>query len=401
MEFSKRSQLMNNSPIRRLNKYADQARHKGVKVIPLNIGQPDIPTPQMFYEAISDYEVSVLEYADSRGMQKTLETTQLYLHNYGLDFDIDELVITAGASEGLLFTLMALINPGDQVLTIDPFYPNYDTFVKMVGGQLLSVHTSIDEGFMLPEVSVFDDVVTPRTKALLISSPANPTGRVYTKSEIETLIEVAKKHNLFIIADEVYREFNYTDRPFVSFGDYPEIDQQVVLVDSISKKYSACGARIGSLASKNKEFMQVIMKFCHSRLSVSTLDQVGAGAMDLVDDEYVYENRRIYKQRREVLNRRLKALKGARAIEPEGAFYNIVQLPVDDAEKFIIWMINHIQINGYTVLATPAEGFYTQPGYGKNEIRLSYCVGETLLNRAMDILELALEQYPNRVEWSE
>lgn len=366
-------------------------------MIPLNIGQPDIETPKEFYEAISDYEVSVLEYANSRGIQKTLETMQLYLHNYGLDFAIEELIITSGASEGLMFTMMALLDEGDEVLTIEPYYPNYDSFVKMVGGRLVTVHSDIADGFQMPSLEAFRSQLTPKTRAILISSPGNPTGRVYRKEEIERLVQLALEEDLFIIADEVYREFNYTDRPFYSFGDYPEIQDRVILIDSISKKYSACGARIGSIASKNQAFIAHVLKLCQARLSVSTLDQIGAGAMDLVDDQFVYDNREIYQRRRNVLNRRLKTMEGMVTNEAEGAFYTIVSLPVDDAERFIIWMMENITVDGYTVLATPAESFYTDSQYGKQQIRLSYCVEEGMIERAMDILEAALAAYPHKV----
>ena len=393
MKFSNRIQRLNSSPIRRLSGYVADAKARGLEVIPLNIGQPDIPTPREFYAAISDYDVSVLEYADSRGLTKTLETMQLYLHNYGLDFDLDEIVITNGASEGLLFTMMALLDDGDEVLSLEPFYPNYSTFIKMVGANMVNLPTSIDDGFRMPSLEAFEERITDRTRAILISSPSNPTGRVYTKEEIDTVVALAEKHDLFIIADEVYREFNYTDRDFHSFGDYEEIQDRVILLDSISKKYSACGARIGSITSKNADFIAHVMKLCQGRLSVSTLDQIGAGAMDLVDDEYVYENRRTYKKRRDVLDARLKAIEGVRASEPEGAFYTMVQLPVDDAEKFIIFMLENIEIDGYTVNSTPAESFYSAEETGKNEIRLSYCVDEDMIHRAMDILEAALKAY--------
>lgn len=397
MKFSKRIEAISASPIRRLSGYADAARQRGLKVIGLNIGQPDIATPQVFYDAISHYDVSVLEYAHSRGIQKTLETTQLYLHNYGLDFDLEEIVITNGASEALTFTMMALLDDGDEVLTIEPFYTNYDSFVKMVGGELVGLRTTIETGFAMPSKEAFESKIGDKTRAILLSSPGNPTGRVYTKEEVETVVAVAKEHDLFIIADEVYREFNYTDRDFYSFGDYPEIADRVILIDSISKKYSACGARIGSIASKNTDFMNHILKLAQARLSVSTLDQIGAGAMDLVDDEYVYENRRIYKRRRDVLQDRLKNFQGVSALEPEGAFYTVIALPVEDAEDFIIWMVENIEIDGYTVLATPAASFYTEPGVGNNEIRLSYCVDEDMIHRAMDILEEALEKYPRKL----
>lgn len=393
MKFSNRVLGIKNSPIRKLVPYADKAKEKGIKVIHLNIGQPDIQTPHDFLDAVRHYNVSVLEYADSRGMKRTLETMQLYLHNYGLEFNLDEILITNGASEGLIFTMMALLDYGDEVLCIEPYYPNYATFVEMAGGKIVSMPSFIENGFKLPSKEEFEKKLSNKTKAILISSPSNPTGRVYTKEEMDTIVELAKEHELFIIADEVYREFNYIDRKFISFGDYEEIQDRVILLDSISKKYSACGARIGSIASKNNDFIQHILKFCQARLSVSTLDQIGAGAMDIVDDEYVYENRRIYKKRRDVLHNRLINIEGIETSIPEGAFYNIVRLPIEDAEHFIIWTLKNVQIDGYTVLTTPAESFYTTPGYGKNEIRISYCVNEEMIEKAMDVLELALKEY--------
>ena len=398
MKFSHRIQGMEQSPIRRLVPYATAAKKKGLNVIHLNIGQPDIPTPYNFLEAVNEYSVSVLEYAPSQGIQRTLETVQLYLHNYGLDYDLDEIIITNGASEGLVFSILTVCDRGDEVLTFEPFYPNYLAFSQMGDVEIKSITTHLENNFALPSAEELRKHIGPKTKAILISSPGNPTGRVYTKEEIDGIVAVAKEFNLFILADEVYREFNFTDREFISFASYPEIQENVILIDSISKKYSACGARIGSLASKNKEFMGHVLKLAQARLSVSTLDQIGAGAMDIVDDEYVYENRRIYKTRRNILHRQLDKIPNIEYSLPEGAFYTIIKLPVLDAQDFIIWTIENIQINNDTILLTPAESFYTTPGLGKNECRLSYCVNDQMLIKAMEILKLALEKYPGTLK---
>lgn len=397
MKFSDRIELMEQSPIRKLIPFADKAKEKGLNVIHLNIGQPDIATPKEFLEAVNEFHLSVLEYAPSRGIKKTLETIQLYLHNYGLDFDLDEIVITNGASEGLIFSIMAICNPGDEVLTVEPFYPNYKSFATMSSAKLVGIKTGIENNFALPDLEGFEKYITPKTKAILLSNPANPTGRVYSKKEVDTVIELAKKHNLYILADEVYREFNFTDRPFISFADYKDAADRVILLDSISKKYSACGARIGSIASKNREFMGHMMKLCQARLSVSTLDQLGAAAMDIVDDEYVYENRRIYKHRRNILHECLEKIPSIKYSIPEGAFYTILKLPVDNAEKFIVWTLENISIDNTTILLTPADAFYTEPTDGINECRISYCVSDEKIIKALDILALALDKYPGTI----
>lgn len=394
MKYSKHITNMVASPIRKLIPYAEAVEAKGTEVIHLNIGQPDIRTPHNFLDAVRAVDISVLEYANSRGIQKTLETTQLYLHNYGIDFDLDELVITNGASEALSFLFSALCDPGDAILLIEPFYANYKSIAQVQSIEIVPVTTTADNHFRIPSLDAFEAVHDDRIRAVLLSSPSNPTGRVYTREELQTIVDYCKKHDLFLIADEVYREFNFTDRPFVSFSSFAGFDQNLILVDSISKKYSACGARIGSIASKNKELMGHVMKLCQTRLSVSTLDQIGAGAMDLVDDAYVEENRTTYKKRRDVLQERLEKLPGVIAPVPEGAFYNILKLPVADAEDFVIWTLQNVEVDGYTVLLTPAESFYETPGLGKNEIRISYCVNEEKINHAMDVLELALKTYP-------
>lgn len=396
MKFSKRINKMIQSPIRKLYPYSDKVEKEGVKVIKLNIGQPDIETPKEFLKAVNNLSINVLEYAPSQGLRKTLETTQLYLYNYGLDFNLDEIIITSGASEGLLFSIMTVCDPSDEVLTIEPYYPNYSSFCKMSGVNLVGVMSRVEDKFRLPNIEDFESKITSKTRAILISNPANPTGRVYTKEEIETIVELSKKYDLFILADEVYREFNFTDREFISFADYEEIKDRVVLIDSISKKYSACGARIGSVASKNKEFMAHLLKLAQSRLSVSTLDQIGAGAMDIVDDEFVFNNRKIYKKRRDILENALSKIPNLEYATPEGAFYTIVKLPVEDAEEFIIWTLENIRIENTTVLLTPAQSFYATKGVGKNEARLSYCVSDKEVELAGRILTKAIKEYNNK-----
>lgn len=401
MKFSQRSDTLQESPIRKFADAMARVEAKGVEVIPMNIGQPDIPTPPDFLEAVRHYDVDVLAYQNSRGMQRTLETVQLYLHNYGLDFALDEICITNGASEGLSFAISLVCDPGDTLLTMEPFYTNYNSIAAVQAVNIWPITTRAEDGFSVPSLAQWEASIAAsgkrdRMKALILSSPANPTGRVYTEEEMHILIELAKKYNLWIIADEVYREFNYTSRPFHSFAEYEDIRDRVILVDSISKKYSACGARIGSLASKNKEFNAKALKMCQVRLCVSTLDQIGAGAMDIVDDAYVERNRRTYRRRRDALRERLEHMEGIVAPEPEGAFYVIAKLPVEDAEDFVRWTLENVRVNGKTLLMTPAASFYATPGLGRDEVRLSYCVRTELLLEAMDILEVALKRYPGR-----
>lgn len=398
MKFSNRINNMKQSPIRKLYPYANKIEEKGINVIRLNIGQPDIPTPKEFIDAINHYTVNILEYAPSQGIKKALETTQLYLHNYGLDFNLNEILITSGASEGIIFTIMTICDPDDEIITISPYYSNYNSFCNMSNVNLVSVDTKIEDNFRIPKIEEFEKVINKKTKAILISSPGNPTGRVYEKEEIDIIVNLAKKHNLFIIADEVYREFNFTDRKFISFAEYKEIENHVILIDSISKKYSACGARIGSVSSKNNEFMSQILKLAQARLSVSTLDQVGAGAMDIVDDEFVYKNRRIYKERRNVLAKALSKIPHIKYSNPEGAFYTLVKFPVEDAEDFILWTLNNIVVENSTVLLTPAESFYSKEGMGKNEARISYCVSKDKIELAGKILEEAVKKYPKIIK---
>lgn len=401
MKFSQRSETLKASPIRKFSDAVTRVEASGIEVIPMNIGQPDIPTPPDFLEAVRHYDVDVLAYQNSRGMKRTLETMQLYLHNYGLEFALDEICITNGASEGLNFALSLTCDAGDAILAMEPFYTNYNSIAQVQGVGIVAATTYAEDGFRVPSLAEWDRVISAsgkanRLKALILSSPANPTGRVYTDEEMRILVDLVQKYDLWLIADEVYREFNYTPRPFHSFAEYEEIKDRVILVDSISKKYSACGARIGSLASKNRDFNEKALRLCQTRLCVSTLDQIGAGAMDIVDDAYVEDNRRTYRHRRDALQKRLEQMDGIIAPVPEGAFYLIIKLPVDNAEDFVRWTLGNVCVNGKTVLMTPAESFYATPGLGKDEVRLSYCVKTERLLEAMDILEIALKDYPGR-----
>ncbi len=399
MKFSERSETLQASPIRKFADTVSAVEAEGVKVIPLNIGQPDIETPADFLEAVRSYDVDVLAYQNSRGMTHTLQTTQLYLHNYGLDFDLNELCITNGASEALSFSVTLTCNPGDYILAMEPYYTSYNSIAQAQGVRILPMTTRAEDGFRVPpqeqwEAMIEQSGVKDRIRAFIISSPANPTGRVYTKEEMDTIVAIVKKYDLWLIADEVYREFNYTDRPFHSFAEEDSIADRVILVDSISKKYSACGARIGSIATHNPTFNERVLRMCQMRLCVSTLDQIGAAAMDNVDDAYVERNRRIYKERRDALRERLNRMEGIIAPEPEGAFYIVVKIPVDNAEDFVNWTLQNVRVNNKTVLMTPAESFYGTPGLGRDELRLSYCVSTDVLMEAMDIFEEALKRYP-------
>ena len=398
MKLSNRILSMDQSPIRRLIPYAERAESKGKKVIYLNIGQPDIKTPKEFIDAINSYEISVLEYAPSRGLKETINTIQSHLKGYSLEYELDEILVTNGASEAIIFALLAICDKDDEVLTIEPFYSNYSSFVKLADARLKGIMTRVENKFILPPLEEMEKYVTGKTRAIILSNPANPTGRVYTKDEIESIIDLAKKHDLFILADEVYREFNFTKRPFISFGDYKEVNDRVVLLDSISKKYSACGARIGALASKNKEFIENVLKLCQARLAVSTLDQFGASAMSQVDKSYLVDNAKIYRHRRDILDSVLNDIPGLKYATPEGAFYTIVDLPVENAQDFIIWTLENIEIDNTTILLTPADSFYTNPKDGINKCRLSYCVNEEKISLAGKILAKALKEYPGTIK---
>lgn len=398
VKFSDRVKAMNESPIRKLVPIANAAKAKGKKVYHLNIGQPDIVTPPSFLKSIRDFSQDVIAYSASPGDPKLIEAIAKYYETYDMHFDKDEILITNGGSEALMFAMMALCDPGDEVLVPEPFYANYNAFSRCINVKVVPITTKAEEGFHLPPESEIEKKISPKTRAIVLSNPGNPTGVIYTRDEMDMLSRIVRKHDMSIIADEVYREFVYDGLKYTSFGNLPEIADRVVIVDSVSKRYSACGARIGSLACKNKEFSKQVMKLCQGRLCVPTLEQYGATALYDTPVSYLKEVNEEYQKRRNTLYDALKKMPGVICEEPKGAFYVVIKMPVDDAEKFAIWMLEHFDMNGETTMVAPAEGFYATPGLGRNEARLAYVLKNEDLARAMEILKAGLEAYPGRVE---
>lgn len=398
VRFSDRIRSMNESPIRKLVPIAAAAKAKGKKVYHLNIGQPDIVTPPSFLQSIRDFSQDVIAYATSPGDPKLIEAIIDYYKGYDMHFEPDEVLITNGGSEALMFAMMALCDPGDEVLVPEPFYANYNAFSRCINVNVVPITTKAEEGFHLPSEADIESRITPKTKAIVLSNPGNPTGVIYSREEMDMLSRIVRKHDMSIVADEVYREFVYDGLKYTSFGNLPEIADRVIIVDSVSKRYSACGARIGSLASKNKDFSKQVLKLCQGRLCVPTLEQVGATALYGTPTSYLDEVNEEYQKRRNTLYKALQDMPGVICEEPKGAFYVVIKMPVDDAEKFAVWMLEHFDVDGETTMVAPAEGFYATPGLGRNEARLAYVLKNEDLAKAMEILKAGLEAYPGRVE---
>ena len=396
MEFSQRILNMQASPIRRLIPYAEEAKRKGRKVYHLNIGQPDIVTPPPFFEALRDFRSSVLAYAPSEGIPELIDAIRGYYRKYDVELERRHILVTDGASEAIVFAFTAMCDPGDEILIPEPFYANYNPFAESVSARIVPITTRAEEGFHLPPAQAIEAKITPRTKAIVLCHPGNPTGTIYTREEMEMVAELAAKHDFFIVADEVYREFVYDGVPYRSFASFEEIGDRVVIMDSISKRYSACGARVGCLISRNAEFVHQVLKLCQGRTSAPTMDQIGAVALYGTPQGYLDDVRTEYQRRRDTMYHALKSMPGVVCEEPKGAFYAVVKLPVDDAERFIIWMLREFDVNGETVMAAPAEGFYATPGLGKDEVRLAYVLKNEDLIRAMDVLRQGLLAYPGR-----
>ena len=398
MEISQRALNMPSSPIRKLAKYADDAKRNGVHVYHLNIGQPDIKTPQCALDALKNVDREILEYSPSDGYL-TLRTKMVkYYAEYGIYLSPDEIIITTGGSEAVLFAFLACLSPGDEVIVTDPFYANYMAFAISVGAVIKSVKTRIQDGFRLPGVEAFEEQITEKTKAILICNPNNPTGYLYTRKEMLQLRDIVKKHNLYLFSDEVYREFIYTGMPYISAFHLDGIEDNVVLFDSVSKRYSECGIRIGCLCTKNKKVHDAVMKFCQARLSPPLIGQIVASASIDVQKDYlqgVYEE---YLDRRNFLIDGLNKIPGVYSPIPMGAFYTVASLPVDDAEKFCSWCLSDFRYQGATAMLAPAAGFYTEPGEGRQEGRRAYVRCKEDLAKALDILAKALETYPGRIE---
>ena len=393
MRYSERITTMQSSPIRKLAHIASSAKAKGIKIYHLNIGQPDIKTPKVFFEAVKNFNNEVLEYAVSPGLPELISSLQQYYTTYNMDFESDEILVTNGGSEALLFALMATCDPKDNILVPEPFYSNYNGFSQSINVNITPITTKAEEGFHLPSKEKIQSLITSKTKAILISNPGNPTGTVYTKKELYMISEIAKENDLWIISDEVYREFVYDGLEYTSFGNIKEVEDRVIIIDSVSKRYSACGARIGSIASKDKTLIAGILKLCQGRLCVSTLDQVGSVELYNAPSSYFTEVNNEYKNRRDVLYNELIKVKGVICKKPAGAFYIVAKLPIENAEDFVIWMLTDFNKDGETVMACPAEDFYATPGLGRDEIRLAYVLKEDDLHKAAIILKEGLEKY--------
>ena len=397
MEVSKRVAAMQFSPIRRFNTYAFEAEAEGKKVYRLNIGQPDVETPPCFKEAINNYDKKVIAYAESGGVTELLDAMIDYMKMYDMHYERKDLLITDGGSEALTLIFTALLNPGEEALVAEPFYTNYRTFCNQVNGVLVPLTTTAEEGYAWAKRDLIEAAITPNTKAICCISPGNPTGRVLTLDEMKLVGEIAKEHDLWIISDEVYREFAYDDREVTSFGMLEDLADRVILVDSVSKRFSACGARIGAIISKNEEFMSGILKLAQGRLCVPTLEQIGAAALYRMDKSYYDEMREEYCARRDAAYEELMKIPGVVCQKPGGAFYLTAKLPVDNVEDFLMFLLKEFDDNGETVMFAPAEGFYMTPGLGRDEMRIAYVLDRDKMRRGAQLIALGIEAYNKKL----
>ncbi|MDB5251780.1 MAG: aspartate aminotransferase [Flaviaesturariibacter sp.] len=397
LQISNRGQAMPPSPIRKLVPYAEAAKRKGVHVYHLNIGQPDVETPPAILDAVRNADITVLEYSHSAGNESYRRKLVSYYKKVGIDVTPEEIIITTGGSEAIQFGFFTCLNPGDEVIIPEPYYANYNGFAVAAGVTVVPITSHIETGFALPPIADFEKVITPRTKAIVICNPNNPTGYLYSRAEMEALKTICLAHDLFLFSDEAYREFCY-DGAYISALHLEGMDQNVVLMDTVSKRYSACGARLGAFVTKNKDVYATAMKFAQARLSPPGLAQIlGEAAVDL-PDSYFDAPKAEYQHRRDLLVGRLNAMDGVFCPNPGGAFYAIARLPIDDADRFCQWLLESFSNDGKTVMLAPATGFYGTPGLGRNEVRLAYVLNQDDLTAAMDCLEAALQAYPGRVD---
>jgi len=392
-KVSNKGMQMPESPIRKLVPYAETAKKKGHKVYHLNIGQPDIKTPEVALEAIKNNTIQILEYSHSAGFESYRNKLAASYQAHDVNVNPENIIITTGGSEALLFALGSTMDAGDEVIIPEPFYANYNGFSVASGVKVVPVISTIDEGFALPPIADFEKLITPKTKAILICNPGNPTGYLYTQEEIQQLAELVKKHDLFLIADEVYREFTYDGDKHYSVMNVPGIEEHAIMIDSVSKRYSMCGARIGCIVSKNKEVMATAMKYAQARLSPPTFEQIASEAALDTPQSYFDEVIGEYKERRDTLIAELNKIEGVKVATPKGAFYCIAKLPVDNADNFAQWLLESFDHNGETVMVAPAAGFYSTPNVGLDEIRIAYVLKKEDLVRSVEILKVALEKY--------
>lgn len=397
-QISVRGLEMPESPIRKLAPLAAAAKNRGIKVYHLNIGQPDLPTPKVALDAIRNVDRTILEYSPSQGYLSYRKKLAGYYKKYNINVTPDDIIITCGGSEAVLFAFMSCLNPGDEIIVPEPAYANYMAFAISAGAKIRTISTTIDEGFSLPKVEKFEELINDRTRAILICNPNNPTGYLYTRREMNQIRDLVRKYDLYLFSDEVYREYIYTGSPYISACHLEGIEQNVVLIDSVSKRYSECGIRVGALITKNPEIRQAVMKFCQARLSPPLIGQIAAEASLDAPEEYyrnVYDE---YVERRKCLIDGLNRIPGVYSPIPMGAFYTVAKLPVDDSDKFCRWCLEDFDYEGETVMMAPASGFYTTPGAGYNQVRIAYVLNKEELIRALLVLRKALEAYPGRVD---
>lgn len=383
------------SPIRKLAPLSDAAKAEGVKVYHLNIGQPDLPSPVTALDAIRSIDRITLEYSPSDGYLFYRKNLVEYYKKFNINLSPNEIIVTAGGSEAVLYAFMACLNPGDEIIVPEPAYANYMAFAISAGAVIRTIPSDMESNFALPEIEEFEKLINERTKGILICNPNNPTGYVYTPQEMEKIRLLVKKYNLYLFSDEVYREFIYNDTPYISACHLEGIEENVVLIDSISKRYSECGIRIGALITKNIKLHDTVMKFCQARLSPPLIGQIAANASLSEDSSYMQRNFKEYKSRRDFLIDRLNKIPGVYSPMPQGAFYTLARLPIDDADKFCAWCLSDFRYEGQTIFMAPATGFYVTPGLGTNEVRIAYVLNTKDLDKALTVLEKALEEYKN------
>jgi aspartate aminotransferase len=391
--ISNKGNLMPESPIRKLVPYAEKAKQRGIKVFHLNIGQPDIETPKNAINAVKNADIKILAYSKSEGDLVLRQKISEYYRTFNVLVSSSEIIVTSGASEALLFSIGSIMDPNDEIIIPEPFYANYNGFSVANGVKIVPIFSSIDDNFSLPNIEEFENLITDKTKAILICNPNNPTGYVYSKEELKILIKIVKKHNLFLIVDEVYREFTYDGTSHTSVMEFDEISENAIVIDSVSKRYSMCGARIGCIISKNKEFLNTAMKFAQARLSPPSLAQIASTAALDTGKDYFEKIIEEYNKRRVVLIKGLKDIPGVKVSEPKGAFYCVAELPVDDSEDFAKWLLESYNLNKKTIMIAPAGGFYSTPNAGNNQVRIAYVLNENDLKDSIEILKIGLIEY--------
>ena len=396
MKLSSKMQRCGLSPMRKFNPYADKVKERGIKIYHLNIGQPDVETPAPFFQALRDYADKVVSYAPSGGMPVYLDAVRGYYKRIGVELTREEILATSGGSEALQMVFATILDDGDEVIIPEPFYPNYATSVTLAGAKIRPIPTNVEEGYFYADRARVEACINENTRAIFVTNPGNPTGSILTPDQLKLMLDIAKEHDLFLICDEVYREFVYAGEPLLSALQYPGYEENVVVIDSVSKRFSACGARVGCVISKNRQFMSEAMKWCQCRLASATVDQIAAAALYGMDPSYFDAVRDEYRLRRDTMVHKLQEIPGVICRMPKGAFYVMCALPVDDADKFQTWLLNDFNDNGETILFACGEPFYATPGRGVNEVRLAYTINAPDIARAIDILKIAIEKYNNR-----